>query len=254
MMIARLSTLVMALALAGCVFPTSEMVELAGPAPDGAKQLFFGTGFFIDDHGDLVTANHVIQDCRSVSISSGRLAPQPATLIMGGDEQTDIALLHVDAQYPAFYSLGRAWGGLTSPPNVGKYPISIIGYQGGGFFGQGVIVEHRTVGRLDPMNYRPTNASRDAGRYIVYSETGPGFSGSPLLDVSSRVIGVVVSGIVNEDRDTAAAMPIVTTAVKSEDILEMIERSKLNISPALDRNVGQDLTDGSALVTVYCYM
>jgi serine protease Do len=69
-----------------------------GPGSGMGRPMAVGSGFVVDQHGYVVTNNHVIDDADAIKVTIGDES-YPATVI-GRDEKTDLALLKVEAGKP----------------------------------------------------------------------------------------------------------------------------------------------------------
>ena len=151
-------------------------VTTEAPKPTtGVGTLIVGTGFFVNEHGYLITNAHVVTGCKEIRTRDGR-----AVSLLSKDEQIDLALLKVEGASPAFgtFRTGTA-------PRIGD---SIIAF---GFPLQGVL---SSEGNLSTGTVAATTGLGDDPRFIqVSAPVQPGNSGSPLLDSGGDVIGIVES-------------------------------------------------------------
>ena len=133
-----------------------------------------GSGFFISPDGYAVTANHVVEQSKSIKITMNDGKTYPARLV-GADAETDIALLKVQGneKFP-FVELAPA------APKIGEWVIAV-----GNPFGLGGSV---TAGIVSA-------SSRDVmwsyNEYVqIDAPVNIGDSGGPTFDVRGKVIGV----------------------------------------------------------------
>lgn len=168
-----------------------------------------GTGFFVNEHGYILTNAHVVSGCKQIRTRDGR----PADLV-GKDDQIDLAVLKVEGDSPAFGTFR------TRPaPRVGD---SIIAF---GFPLQGVL---SSEGNLSTGTVAATSGLADDPRFIqISAPVQPGNSGSPLLDSGGDVIGVVESKL-----DAAEAFRIagdipenVNFAIRGSEAIRFLERN-----------------------------
>lgn len=144
------------------------------------KQKSLGSGFIVSADGYIVTNNHVVADADVINITldenNGKSESYQAKLI-GSDEETDLALLKVDARKPLPYlSFGD-----SDALKVGEWLLAI-----GNPFG----LDHTvTAGILSAKN-----RNIHAGPFDNFLQTdasiNPGNSGGPLLNMAGQVVGI----------------------------------------------------------------
>jgi putative serine protease PepD len=151
------------------------------PTPFGPQeQSAQGTGFEIDSNGNIVTNAHVVAGASSISVKTQDGKTYKATVV-GTDETTDVAVVHIDAPSSALHPLAFAD---SNSVVVGQTVVAI-----GNPFGledtvtAGIVSAlHRTI--TSPNNRPITNAIQ------TDAAINHGNSGGPLLDTSGRVIGI----------------------------------------------------------------
>ena len=144
--------------------------------PEGHPQgVALGSGFVVDHEGYIVTNNHVVDHAESLKVKFADDREFDAKVI-GTDEQTDLALIKVDAGDLPVLSLGD-----SDAVRVGDDVIAV-----GNPFGLGGTVTRGIVS----AKARDINA----GPYVDFIQTDAainrGNSGGPLLDFNGQVIGV----------------------------------------------------------------
>jgi 2-alkenal reductase len=139
-----------------------------------------GTGFVWDNHGHVVTNNHVVQNGREVAVrfASGEVAQAE---IVGVAPNYDLAVLRIRSprQLPPPVALGS-----SSELKVGQSAFAI-----GNPFG---LDQSLTSGIISALKRRlPTSSGREITN-VIQTDTAinPGNSGGPLLDSAGRLIGV----------------------------------------------------------------
>ena len=137
-----------------------------------------GTGVIISDDGYIVTNCHVVEDAFSISIDLTDGRTLPATIV-GSDEVSDLAVLHISAE-----NLQSASFGDSTSLKVGD-SVSAIGDPLGkslrGTFTDGIVSAINrdvTVGGRT-MTLIQTNAALNSGN-----------SGGPLLNCYGQVVGI----------------------------------------------------------------
>jgi 2-alkenal reductase len=147
-----------------------------------------GTGFIIDNRGDIVTNQHVVSGGSQFQVILASGEKRDATLV-GADPLSDLAVVRMEGPVPATVSFGD-----SNALEPGQ-PVLAIGSPLGEFTGT------VTQGIVSALNRDfPTDVS--SGNEGIYTNLiqhdaaiNPGNSGGPLFDVAGRVIGVNTLGI-----------------------------------------------------------
>lgn len=144
------------------------------------KQTSLGSGFIVSADGYIVTNNHVVADADVINITldekNGKSETFQARLI-GSDEETDLALLKVEAKKALpFLTFGN-----SDALRVGEWLLAI-----GNPFG----LDHTvTAGILSAKN-----RNIHSGPFDNFLQTdasiNPGNSGGPLLNMAGEVVGI----------------------------------------------------------------
>ncbi|UYG01463.1 MULTISPECIES: DegQ family serine endoprotease [unclassified Halomonas] len=152
------------------------------PAPPGEQgrgrseeRQSLGSGFVISADGYVLTNAHVVQDADEILVRLNDRRELSAELI-GSDQQTDVALLKIDANNLPVLNLGD-----SDDLQVGEWVAAI-----GSPFG----FDHSvTAGIVSAIN---RTLPRDA--YVPFIQTdvaiNPGNSGGPLFNLEGEVIGI----------------------------------------------------------------
>jgi serine protease Do len=135
-----------------------------------------GSGFVISADGDIVTNNHVVEGADVIRVRMANDEEFDAKVV-GRDEKTDLALLHVQAGHP----LPTLALGDSEAVRVGDWVLAI-----GNPFG---LTQTATAGIVSAKG-----RFLGAGPYDDFIQTdasiNPGNSGGPLVDQSGAVIGI----------------------------------------------------------------
>ena len=147
-----------------------------------------GTGFIIDNSGDIVTNEHVVRGGSGFRVILANGEKRSATLV-GADRLSDLAVVRIEGPVPATVSFGN-----SASLEQGQ-PVLAIGSPLGEFTGT------VTQGIVSALN-RDFPADAMAGNEGIYTNLiqhdaaiNPGNSGGPLFDIAGRVIGVNTLGI-----------------------------------------------------------
>ena len=134
-----------------------------------------GSGFIISKDGYLITNNHVIRNADEIIVRLSDRREYIATLI-GSDEQSDVALLKIEAEDLPVVRLGKGYD-----LKVGEWVLAI-----GSPFG----FDHSVTAGIVSAKGR----SLPRENYVPFIQTdvaiNPGNSGGPLFNLDGQVVGV----------------------------------------------------------------
>lgn len=135
----------------------------------------FGTGFFVSNQGHILTNNHVVAGCKSISTGDGK-----PLQVVNRNAGSDLALLKADVtpnRVATFTS-----GGSPKPGDA------VVAF---GFPLPGIL---SAEGNVSTGVLSATSGIQNDVRFIqISAPVQPGNSGGPLFDSSGHVIGVVVA-------------------------------------------------------------
>jgi putative serine protease PepD len=151
----------------------------------GAVSAGSGTGFVIDKGGVIVTNAHVVKDAQEVQVRLEEKGDYRDADILGVDEQSDLAVLRVDAGAASKLKPLRLAD--SDKVQVGDATLAIgfpLGLNRSASASSGIV---SGVGRSLPAGNSPFKIER-----VIQTDAAinPGNSGGPLLDSAGRVIGV----------------------------------------------------------------
>jgi S1-C subfamily serine protease len=147
------------------------------PGPGGTAS---GSGFVLDDEGNVLTNAHVVEGADDVTVTFAN-DEQVAAEIVGADLSSDLAVLKVDPQEVELKPLPLAE---SSEVAVGDPTVAI-----GNPFGFDSSVTTGIVSAIQRQITAPNGFSIDN---VIQTDASinPGNSGGPLLDAQGRVIGI----------------------------------------------------------------
>ncbi len=163
-----------------------EVVEGFGGRKMRREGKGLGTGFVVDKDGTILTNNHVVAEggaeasAISVKMSDGKNMP---ARVVGRDQSTDIAVIHVD---PKGLDLKPLPLGDSDGMEVGDWVVAI-----GNPFG----LEHTvSQGIVSAKGRTKEDVPLDPAGFYDFLQTdasiNPGNSGGPLLNLRGEVIGI----------------------------------------------------------------
>lgn len=192
-----------------------------------------GTGFLIDSHGHVLTADHVVYGAKSVTVKFQDGVTVPAR-VLGHDRSDDVAVLKVNpspANAPAL-ALGS-----TGQLVVGD-SLAIIGNP----FGYNRSLSTGVVSALDRTIQAP-NGWLIPHALQTDAIINPGNSGGPVLDKQGAVVGIVdqiATGGSGIDSATGVGFAVPIDLVKTQ--LAQLERGATVIHSYLGVAAGQSIT------------
>jgi putative serine protease PepD len=152
------------------------------PNPFGQPQtqVAQGTGFEIDEKGDIVTNAHVVADATAISVETKDGKTYGASLV-GSDPTTDVAVIHIDAAADALTPL--SFGDSTALA-VGD-PVVAIGDPFG-------LADSVSTGIVSALGRTITSPDGHPIQDAIQTDAAinHGNSGGPLLDDQGEVIGI----------------------------------------------------------------
>lgn len=207
-------------------------VALADRWPDGSTPTdrdrsggtFGGTGFFIAPNGFVVTAQHVVENAKSITVILNDGTELPATPVTSS-KATDIAILKIEAEGVSFLSLapGAELALGDEVYTIGFPAIEILGDN------------HKYAdGKVSSLS----GVEGDTAFLQVTVPVQPGNSGGPLVDRRGRAVGVVTSTAAIEAfyRLTGSLPQGITWAVKSEYISAVTKEATM-ADPSVNRTI-----------------
>jgi S1-C subfamily serine protease len=157
-----------------------------------------GSGFFISKKGHVITNEHVVSDCRKVTIGDNS-KKQVAANVLETDKRNDLALLKIS-------SLKMA--SVETKSLIRKLGISVVPLASDGLMrsddvelGEDVLVAGYPYGEVFSNSIKVTkgivSANRGLGddveQFQIDAAVQPGNSGGPIYDENGNIVGVVVS-------------------------------------------------------------
>lgn len=174
----------------------------------------FGSGFFFNDKGYILTNYHVVDGAKSIAVKlKDQKESIPATYI-GGDQILDVAIIKIDSNKKTpFIKFGD-----SDKARVGEWVIAI---------GNPHNLDHTVTLGIISAKGRPVTVGKTNNLYEDMIQTdaaiNPGNSGGPLLNTRGEVIGI--NTLVASGQGLGFAIPI-NTIKKNLDTL--MEKGKLS--------------------------
>ena len=169
-----------------------------------------GSGFVISADGYIVTNYHVIEGANSIQVTFYDGTTYDATLV-GGEEDSDIAVLKIDATGLTPVTLGDS-DALT----VGEQVVAI-----GNPLGE--LTFTLTSGYVSALN-RPITMSSGTVMNMIQTDTAinSGNSGGPLFNIYGEVVGITSAKLSNSTNSSEATIEGLGFAIPISDVKSMI--------------------------------
>ena len=164
--------------------PSIVQIDVKRTDADGKESTGEGTGVVITDQGEVMTANHVVDDTTSITLTFADGSRSSGT-VTSKDAGKDIAVVTAD-QPPA----GVQPAVLGNP---GSLSIGSDAYIVGNPFGLYGSLSAGVISGLDRSFTRRDTGELMQGLIQVDAAVNPGNSGGPLLDGSGAVVGIVTA-------------------------------------------------------------
>ncbi|MBS1892365.1 MAG: trypsin-like peptidase domain-containing protein [Actinobacteria bacterium] len=202
------------------------MPEGFGQESESTESMATGSGFEVDEEGNIVTAAHVVDEATSVEVILQDGSTHTAE-VLGIDEASDLAVIHIDPSGVEFHPLELAD---SSELKVGA-SVAAIGapFEYAWSFSTGI------VSGLDRTIEAP-NGFSVSHAIQTDAAVNPGNSGGPLLDADGKVVGVVdqiaTDGSADQSSGVGFAVPssLVAAELKQLEAGETVEHAYLGVS------------------------
>ncbi|MBK1696009.1 S1C family serine protease [Rhodovibrio salinarum] len=206
-----------------------------------------GSAVFVSDDGYLVTAKHVVDGCRAVTVQLPDARATAAEVVrMAAD--TDLALLKVDHAPLAIVELAPLPGGSPNADlSKGIREATAIGFPS-----LGRVVIRPVSTRAPVLGTRPLPPS-PVPRLVLQARVHPGNSGGPVVDSEGRLIGILIAKL---DRSAVFARvgelpPDMAIAETGRSVAALMDAAEVSVTPI--GGPGRGLQDAlGASVRVEC--
>ncbi len=177
------------------------------------NRIGMGSGSFIDDHGTILTAYHVVANARTIEVHYGKQTYTDIT-VLAVDPKRDLATIRVNGPAQNLQHLQVA---SATPAFTGGEPVTLYGHSAQ-LFNQTITA---TVSRpplksqdlRDPATSAPIFAITEVTLLPITTTIFNGLSGGPMT-WNSQLVGVV-SGSLTEGGSIAWAIPITADSLST---------------------------------------
>jgi S1-C subfamily serine protease len=205
---------------------------------ENSNETFTGTAFFINSYGNLLTNNHVINECSKINIKTADSSLISARVSIASKDD-DLAILKVDFS-PKDYAEFR----VEKTPRQGE---TVITY---GFPLTGLL---SSTGNVTSGIITSLTGLGDNTRQIqISTAVQPGNSGGPLIDETGLVVGVVVAKLnaLAISKITSDIPQNVNFAIRASNATSLLEAKGISFSAA-KQGKRQEITELSDKLKKY---
>lgn len=253
---------VLLLTATACDLQGDDWIRVAGRAPFGSRILLGGTGFLVRG-GYIVTARHVVDNCRAIHVSAASGLFEAATAevaALPSNPLMDLALLKLQPALqglPAGARLSDLWPSgaweheTNSPWPKIEQPLFMVGYSG-----VDAVAPPKTAPLSQTIAARLTNPSWHGDALAVFGDITHGDSGGPVIDQSGRVVGVIFAVAFDSEQLRKRGLHgAVGFAFRERDLAYFL--SEAGVSPEIDNSRTATPMTAEAflpnMVRVFCY-
>ena len=185
----------------------------------GLRLTATGTGFFVGQRR-VLTNFHVAGRCKALTVGNNTEGEEIAAMLHAGDARNDLAIVSADDPHakPAHFQMA-----LDRETGAG---LAIVGYPEHGL----PVLQ----AELNEVVASPDDLLSDRPNYPFSGAVRRGDSGSPVLDDSGAVLGIVRAKIdtVATYRATGEVVDRIGYAISNSTILAFLRANHIEISPA----------------------
>ncbi|MBN2714449.1 MAG: trypsin-like peptidase domain-containing protein [Deltaproteobacteria bacterium] len=173
----------------------------------------YGTGFFVNNMGYILTNKHVVTDCEALSVDVGqqRFAASPVVT----DPNNDLAVLRIDYKSPNYVRFD------PSSAQIGQ-SITIYGYGKQN-------VESNSPERHPSLSTGNISYLGDTQHIHITAPIQPGNSGSPVITLRGTVAGIVSSTVnpIRYQEETGALPQNINRAIRSSIVVRFLQTNNI---------------------------
>lgn len=200
----------------------AHILNAAPPTePEGLRLSTIGTAFFVDETARLLTNNHIVEDCKAVTVASDDQKDLPAT-VLATDPKNDLALLQVAADNHPVATFHNA-----DTARANSF-VAIVGYPDQGLAPLEPIISAGTL-------IRAIDDTTMDGNIFFKADVRHGNSGGPIFNSRGSVIEIVKAKVDTvrtysatnreiDDTGVGVGLPIVLEFLRRNDARYRVEK------------------------------
>ncbi len=199
-----------------------------------------GTGFIISSDGEILTNYHVVENAKSLTVTTSDGTKYDAQIV-GYEEDSDVALLKIDATDLPTVSLGS-----SDELGVGDQ-VAAIGNP------LGELTYSLTVGYVSAKDRAVNTDGSPINMMQIDAAINPGNSGGPLFNMYGEVVGITTAKY-SGSTNSGTTIEGIGFAIPINDVLDILDDLRQN-GTVVDRaylGIMADTTstDGARIVSV----
>ena len=192
-----------------------------------------GTAFFINNRGNLITNNHVVEGCKTLKINY--FNKELEVDLISTDKTLDLALLKVKLKPRSFISFSK-----KEPKK--RQVVIVAGYPLGQYLSDDLKINEGKISSLKGFE-------NNSNEITVDLAINPGNSGGPIVNENGQLVAVAVAGMskeVTEGISFGIKSSAVTNFLKTNKINSEINRSSFSMN---DEKVNQLLEESTVYIS-----
>jgi S1-C subfamily serine protease len=192
-----------------------------------------GTAFFINNRGNLITNNHVVEGCKTLKINY--FNKELEVDLISTDKTLDLALLKVKLKPKSFISFSK-----KEPKK--RQVVIVAGYPLGQYLSDDLKINEGKISSLKGFE-------NNSNEITVDLAINPGNSGGPIVNENGQLVAVAVAGMskeVTEGISFGIKSSAVTNFLKTNKINSEINRSSFSMN---DEKVNQLLEESTVYIS-----
>lgn len=216
------------------VWPEKASAEISSdPSKDQKKRGASGSAFFINNKGNIITNNHVVERCGGpIKVLYNK--KEFSAKVLSKDANLDLAVLSSDIKPNQYLKLSKKSGDKLDRVVAAGYPL---GYKISDELKLTAGIVSATKGWKDNIN-----------EFQIDAALNPGNSGGPVVNDAGNLFGVAVAGLADRQN--------LNFAIKSKAVKDFLDVNKVSYSTAtlefdMDNKKRLKLLEDST-VFIYC--
>lgn len=185
--------------------------QLPQSSPAGRSS---GSGYLVDNTGDILTNFHVVDGCSSIDLRQGEV--ESSAIVVAIDQVNDLAIVRgkIPGLEPVKFRSGKTIRAADG--------VVVMGYPYAGLLSS---APQTTTGSITSLS----GIGDDTSIFQISAPVQPGNSGGPLFDLSGNVVGTVVSTLnpMLIAKVTGSIPQNINFAIKEEVVREFLDSNNI---------------------------